>query len=115
MSNIKYDYTNLFREMIDGQHEVKIYKETSFTLVIFDIAPKYKTHLLVLPKGSYINFHDMMNNATDEEILDFYKTINYIISNTNLHKGYQLFANSGKAHGQEIMHYHMHLVSHFGL
>ena len=110
---IEYDYTNIFREIIDGQAPCKKYKETKHTLVIFDITPKFKTHLLVLPKESYINFHHMMESAPQEEILDFFYTINSIINSTDLIKGYQIYSNTEKNHGQEVDHFHMHLISHF--
>ena len=111
----EYDYTNIFREIIDEKSPTKMYKKSQHTIVIYDLAPRFKTHLLVIPKGSYINFHDMMNKASKEEILDFFEMINMIVSETNLHKGYQIFANTSKSHGQEIMHFHMHLVSHYNL
>lgn len=111
----EYDYTNIFREIIDEKTPAKVFKDSSHTLVIYDIAPRFKTHLLVIPKGSYTNFHDMMQKATQEEILDFFETINSVISETKIFKGYQLFTNTSKTHGQEVMHFHMHLVSQYGL
>ncbi len=115
MAKLEYDYTNVFREIIDGKLEANFHKTSKHAICIFDIQPRFKTHLLIIPKGSYINFHHMMSNASHEEILDFYNLINEVISSSNLVKGYQLFTNTSKNHGQEIGHYHMHLVSNHGL
>ena len=52
-----------------------------------------------------------MANATSEEILDFQATVNEVIKVQKLgEKGYKLLVNTGADGGQEVFHYHLHVL-----
>jgi len=106
-----YDPNNVFAKILRGEIPcTKIY-EDDFTLAFPDIAPQAPTHLLVIPKGSYIDYADFAAHATDAEILGFSRALGKIVEQAGITQaGYRLIANSGEHGGQEVPHFHVHLV-----
>ena len=81
-----------------------------------DIKPVAPEHVLVIPKGPYINFDHFISKASPEEILDFNKTINEIIKKIEASpgsggKGYRIISNAGEHGFQDVPHLHFHIVS----
>jgi histidine triad (HIT) family protein len=85
--------------------------ETAHTLAFYDIAPHAPVHVLVIPKGPYVNFSDFAAHASAEEIVDFHRACAQICDMLGLEaQGYRGITNAG-AHGmQEVPHYHLHLL-----
>lgn len=105
---------NLFTEFVTKARVLppeSIVKESEFTLAIYDINPRAKVHILVLPKGLYKDFCHFEIEAKKEEKEDFWMQVKNIIIMFNLQSiGYKLITNSGKHGGQEIPHFHLHLL-----
>ena len=89
--------------------------ETEHCLAFRDINPLAPEHILVIPKGAYVNFDHFGAEASDAELADFTRTLAKIAKETGMApseggEGYRLIANTG-AHGvQDVPHYHMHLI-----
>ena len=68
-------------------------------------------HVLVIPKGAYIDWNDFAANASAEEITAFTRAIRRVAEKTGiLGSGYRVISNIG-AHGhQEVPHLHMHVL-----
>ena len=80
-------------------------------IVIKNLYPRAKIHLLILPKGEYESFTTFSQKASDKEKLDLYEAINEIIKEYNLNEnGYRLVANTGNYGGQSIEHFHIHIL-----
>ena len=65
----------------------------------------------MIPKGSYTNAFDFHNQATSLEIVGFYKGLNAVIEKLEITEGYRLIVNTGHHGGQEVPHYHVHLLA----
>lgn len=117
MSDMAYSYddTNVFARILRGEIPNKTVKETAHTLAFHDIGPQAPVHVLVIPKGRYVNFDHFAAEASEAEIVDFMRTAAEVCKMTGVAPGstgagYRTIANSG-AHGvQEVPHYHMHIL-----
>lgn len=111
-----YDDENIFAKILRGEIPNATVMETEHTLAFRDIAPQAPDHVVVIPKGSYVNFDHFSHEASAEEIVDFTRTIGAICKELELHPGaghdgYRLISNSGEHGMQEIPHLHVHLLA----
>ena len=106
-----YDSKNVFAKIIRKEIPARIIKESTHSLAFYDAFPKAKIHALVIPKGAYINLHDFCANAPTEELRDFWKTVNDVIDVLDIStNGFRMISNSGTQGGQEVPHFHIHLL-----
>lgn len=110
-----YDDTNIFARILRGEIPCSKVLETEHALAFNDIAPQAPHHVLVIPKGAYVNFDDFATNASDAEILDFNRAIGLTIAQLNAAPddgglGYRLVANTGVAGVQDVPHLHVHIL-----
>ena len=111
-----YDQENIFAKILRGEIPNKTVLETEMTLAFADIAPQAPHHVLVIPKGPYVNADHFANEASDAEIVDFTRVLGRICSELGVAPGddgagYRLIANSGDDGVQEVPHYHMHILA----
>jgi len=104
-----YDDQNIFARILRGEIPNKTVAETAHTLAFHDIAPHAPHHVLVIPKGAYVDFADFAAHAPAEEIADFHRTAATICATFT--DGYRTIANSGAHGGQEVPHYHLHILA----
>jgi len=105
-----YDDQNIFAKIIRGEIPCDKVFENDHVLAFNDISPQAKIHVLVIPKGAYIDIKDFNKNASDEEILGFNRAVAEIIEQLDVAQGFRSIANSGDHGGQEVPHYHLHLL-----
>lgn len=106
-----YDPSNIFARILREEIACDKVFETNSVLAFNDIDPKAPTHVLIIPKGNYCNFHDFHENAPHSLISDFYQAIRTIIQQCQLdQQGYRLITNCGIDGGQIVEHYHVHLL-----
>lgn len=106
-----YDTNNIFAKILRGEIPCKKISEDKFYLAFHDIQPRAPIHALVIPKCTYKDVYDFNQNAKHEEIIGFYKGINQVIELLNLRQdGFRFISNSGIDGGQEVPHYHVHLL-----
>ncbi len=106
-----YDNANVFACLLRGEIIAEKFQETKHTVVIRDIAPQAPTHLLVFPKGAYTCFDDFMTSASPEEILDLWAVVKDAAISCGLAEtGYRLISNKGRDAGQEVRHFHVHIL-----
>lgn len=107
-----YDPMNIFARILRGEIPNKTVAESAHTLAFLDINPAAPVHVLVIPKGAYVDFADFAAHATAEEIVDFHRTAAKVCEITGVQpgEGFRAITNSG-AHGmQEVPHYHLHIL-----
>ena len=63
-----YDQNNIFAKILRGEIPCDKIYESDHALAFKDIHPQAKVHVLVIPKGAYINMDDFSQNASSEEI-----------------------------------------------
>jgi diadenosine tetraphosphate (Ap4A) HIT family hydrolase len=108
---MSYDLNNIFARILRQEIPCTRIFEDDFVLAFPDINPKAPVHILVIPKGEYVNFHDFHANAPAETIAHFYKKVSEIALDHGLEQdGYRVIANCGDNGGQEVAHYHVHIL-----
>ena len=106
-----YDHNNIFAKILRGEIPCQKIKENDFGFAFHDIAPQAPIHVLALPKGSYTSSFDFFKRASEKEITGFYRFIEKLVTHLDLQKdGYRLLSNHGKNAGQEVPHYHVHIL-----
>ena len=106
-----YDQTNVFAKILRGEIPCDRLYEDEFVLAFKDINPKAPTHILVIPKSPYSSFVDFSIRASAEELGTFLQTVAKLVDQLQLHEsGFRLVVNSGPDSGEEVPHFHMHLM-----
>jgi histidine triad (HIT) family protein len=106
-----YDSHNIFARIIRKEIPAKIVYEDEFVLAFHDIQPKAKTHVLIIPKGAYMSAQDFYAQASSQEIEAFARVTAKLAAELSIEKsGYRLISNHGVNGGQEVPHFHMHLL-----
>ena len=116
----EYDDSNIFAMILRGQIPNNTVAETEHTLAFADIRPQAPTHVLVIPKKAYVNFDHFAAEASEAEILDFYRTAGEITRKLGIApgeggNGYRVIGNSGPDSMQEVPHYHLHILAGRGM
>ncbi|RMD91595.1 MAG: HIT domain-containing protein [Alphaproteobacteria bacterium] len=111
-----YDDQNVFAKILRGEIPCDKVLETEHSLAFNDIAPQAPTHVLVIPRGPYVNYDHFAAAASEAEIVDFTRAVRDVIARLGLEPGqggmgYRLIANTGEAGVQEVPHMHVHILS----
>ena len=111
-----YDPQNIFARILRGEIPNKTVVETAHTLAFHDIGPQAPVHILVIPKGAYVNFDHFAAEASADELVDFHRTSAQIVAQLGLapgqgHAGYRTISNAGDHGHQEVPHYHLHILA----
>ena len=110
---MSYDENNIFAKILRGEIPCKKIYEDDHVLSFHDINPQKKIHVLVIPKGKYIDLDDFSQNASPEEMVGLLKGISLVAKKLGISvdggKGYRTLANISEHGGQEVPHLHFHL------
>ena len=105
---MSYDKNNIYAKILREEIPCKKVYENDHVLAFHDISPQKKVHVLVIPKGEYVDIDDFNNKASDKEIVELSKAITYV---SNLmgakDKGYRALTNIGSDGGQELSLIHI--------
>jgi histidine triad (HIT) family protein len=109
-----YDDENIFAKILRGEIPSTPVLETEHSIAFPDIAAQAPTHVLVIPRGAYVNYDHFANVATEAEIIDFTRVVGKICQMTGVSPdagdGYRLIANSGPHGVQDVPHMHVHIL-----
>ena len=106
-----YDDNNIFARILRGEIPAKIIYEDDHVLAFHDAFPKAPVHALVIPKGKYTDIADFTANASDEEIIGLNRAVSIVVDRLGLRgAGFRTIANTGQNGGQEVPHYHLHII-----
>ena len=107
-----YDENNIFAKILREEIPCDKVHEDEFSLFFRDINPQAKIHVLGIPKFPSTTFSDFLKNADNKNISSFFKSVQLVISKLGLEeKGYRLISNSGEDGGQEVPHFHVHILA----
>ena len=105
---MSYDDNNIFAKILRGEIPCKKIYEDDYVLSFHDISPQRKIHVLVIPKGKYIDLDDFGEKASPEEMVGLLKGINIVAKKLGISvdtgKGYRALVNIGEDGGQEVPH-----------
>lgn len=109
MSN--YDENNIFAKILRGEIPCDKVYEDEYVLAFRDIAPQAPVHILVIPKGAYISLNDFGAQGSAEEVKAFFSAVSKIAEENDIAEGgFRSIANTGQNGGQEVPHFHLHLL-----
>lgn len=101
---------NIFTKIINKEIASEILLENEYFIVINDIQPQGKIHLLIISKKNYIDYIDFLENSSKEEQIEMNNLILEVCKKYSF-KNVKFISNCGKEAGQEIFHFHIHLIN----
>lgn len=111
-ATLPYDDGNVFAKILRGEIPCTKVYEDEFALAFNDIAPWSPVHVLVIPKGAYVSWDDFSARAGDAEIAGFIRAVGHVAREAGLvGEGYRTLANVGPNSGQEVPHFHVHILA----
>ena len=108
---MSYDSNNIFAKILRGEIPCsKVYEDDNI-LAFNDINPKGPIHVLVIPKGAYVSLVDFCEQAAADDVANFFLKVTQLSHELGLNgQGFRLVANIGPDSGQEVPHFHVHLI-----
>ncbi len=109
---MSYDENNIFARILRGEIPCNKALETEHSLAFHDINPQTPTHILVIPKGPYVNMDDFSAKASDAEMADFVRAVGTVARQSGaVDTGFRILANNGEDAHQEVPHLHIHVFA----
>ena len=110
-----YDDQNIFAKILRGEIPNKTVAETELSLAFDDIHPVAPVHVLVIPKGPYVNVDHFSAEASDAEIVDFWRLVSTVCRETGVARavggeGFRVIANTDQHGIQDVPHFHLHVI-----
>lgn len=102
--------SSIFTKIINKEIQSEFLYENDNLIVIRDIHPKAKTHLLIIPKKEIATINDLRESDKDL-LINMFLVAKKIAFDLWIWEWYQLHFNVWEAWWQEVMHIHMHLLS----
>jgi histidine triad (HIT) family protein len=99
----------IFCDIIRGAAEVSICYEDAATLAFMDIQPVNNGHTLVVPRQHYESFADLPADI-GAHLFDVAMKLGPVIRQVSGAEGMNLVVSSGEAAGQDVYHFHVHLI-----
>jgi histidine triad (HIT) family protein len=99
----------IFCELIHGGGEVSICYEDSQTLAFMDVQPVNFGHVLVVPRQHYDSLVDIPTDLA-RHLFDVALRLGPIVRRLAGADGLNMIVNSGASAGQDVFHYHVHVV-----
>ena len=112
---MSYDTNNIFAKILRGEISCDKVFENEHALAFNDISPQANVHVLVIPKGAYIDVDDFLKNASKDEITSLMQAVAEVCKITKVSlaaggNGFRLVANTGPEGSQEVPHFHYHVM-----
>jgi histidine triad (HIT) family protein len=105
-----YNQNNVFAKIIRGEITTKKIYEDDDIISFYDINPKAKVHALVIPKKHCLTFVDFILNSSNHEVGRFFQKVQFIATDILKLENFKLLTNNGEGAGQEIPHFHIHIL-----
>lgn len=116
-----YDGENAFAKILRGEIPNETVYETEHVLAFRDIRPQAPVHVLVIPKGPYVDAAHFGAEASDAELAAFARAVAHVAAEEGVvpdadgRGGFRTISNAGADPVQEVPHYHVHIVGGRGL
>jgi len=111
MIDIKnYNKDNVFGKILRKEIPSDPVYETEEVYAFKDINPQAPIHVVIIPKKEYCSFDDFSRSSEEKTILAMIRSIAIIADILKLKKGYRIISNIGDFGGQEIPHFHIHIL-----
>jgi len=98
-----------FCDVIHGAGEVSMCYEDADVVAFMDIQPVNAGHVLVVPREHYESLEDIPHEVATH-LFDVATRLSRVIHDVMHAEGMNMVVNSGAAAGQDVFHYHVHLI-----
>lgn len=98
-----------FCEIIAGASEVSLCYEDSTAIAFMDIQPVHAGHVLVVPRAHYERVDDLPR-AVGQHLYDVSTRLIPVIQQVSGTRDMNIVVNSGTSAGQDVFHFHVHLI-----
>ena len=106
-----YNKENVFYRILESKIPARIIYEDDVVLSFYDIRPQKRVHALVITKNLYSNFDDFIANASVQEVKGFFVAVSKVANMLGVSQtGYRILSNNGPDSGQEVEHFHIHIL-----
>ena len=103
------DRSCTFCDLIHGAGEVSICYEDAESIAFMDIQPVNAGHLLVVPRRHYERFEDVPPELA-MHLFDVASRLAPAVKQVANADGLNIVVNSGRAAGQDELHFHVHVI-----
>jgi histidine triad (HIT) family protein len=101
-----------FCNIAQGKAAASIVCEDSTTIAFMDANPASIGHTLIIPKEHWENIYEIPENVL-AEMARVIKQVSGAVKKTVDADGISIFQLNGKAAGQSVMHFHVHVIPRF--
>ena len=105
-----YNKNNVFGKILRKEIPSDPVYETEEIYAFNDINPQAPVHVIIIPKKEFCSFDDFSRNSGEKMILEMVRSIAIIAEVLELKNGYRIISNIGDFGGQEVPHFHIHLL-----
>lgn len=102
----------IFCKIANGDIPSKTLYEDEEFKVILDVGPATRGHALILPKNHYANLNELPDE-TAVKVMLLAKKMAVLMTEKLGCDGFNLVQNNGKAAGQTVFHFHLHLIPRY--
>lgn len=107
-----YDKNNIFAKIIRGEIPAKKVYEDENILAFYDISKASPVHVLVIPKGEFIDFIDFVTKENPQKVTNFFQKVAQISQDLKIvESGFRLITNNGSDAHQTVKHFHVHILA----
>ena len=107
-----YDKNNIFAKILRNEIPCQKVYEDEFSLFFKDISPQAKIHVLGIVKLECVDLIDFIDKSDDKALTSFFNSVSLVIDKLNIRQsGYRIISNSGEDGGQEVPHFHIHILA----
>jgi histidine triad (HIT) family protein len=102
----------IFCKIIEREAPAEIIFEDEKVIAFLDIMPIHFGHILVVPKTHCRDFLDIPGDDL-QSLINVTRVVTKALIQSLKPDGYNIFANNGKAAGQSIFHFHLHITPRY--
>ena len=106
------DESCIFCKIVSKQAPSSLLYEDEKVIAFLDIRPLNLGHSLVIPKDHFVDIFDIPEKEL-AEVHEAAKKLSSAIKNATNSDGLSIIQQNGKAAGQDIFHFHVHIVPRF--
>ena len=107
-----YDKNNILAKIIREEIPAKKVYEDEDILAFYDISKASPIHVLVIPKGEFIDFIDFVAKENPNKIAQFFQKVAKISQDLKVDEGgFRLITNNGSDANQTVKHFHVHILA----
>lgn len=105
-----YDPQNVFAQVLNGQIPAARLHEDEHCIVIRDIHPQAREHLLIIPKTPVRDLPDLLAQDGGSALVAHLLQVATQMARKQGLQGFRTVINTGAEGGQSVFHLHVHVL-----